>query len=165
MARIKPIKEQLEAFYRQIKEDMAKSLDKKSLEALGEEACTIIARRTRLGYGVREDGQKREKLAPLSEAYKERRKADKDELSDLTRPGKSNLTLTGQMIDSMQVLNIKKQSVDIGPTGTRKGEQVTNAEVGRYVAKKRPWLHISKLEANQIFRLWRQLFGDMRKKR
>ena len=62
-----------------------------------------IRRRTRVGQGLAETkrGAKQQKLKGLSDKYKQKRKQNKTKLSSNTKPGKSNLTLTGQLLDSI----------------------------------------------------------------
>ena len=83
-----------------------KALDKvvrsSSFRKIAEDLVVQIRKRTRLGYGVKEGG-KQNKLTKLSDSYKEYRKKNKGKLSNQTTPSKSNLTLTGEMLDSMQV--------------------------------------------------------------
>ena len=81
------------------------------LKRLGKILLRRIIARTRLGYGVVADGGKKVKFPELSHNYKllrkrlgkdKRRKKKKytTKLSGKTRPSKSNLTLTGQMLDN-----------------------------------------------------------------
>lgn len=127
-------------------------------------AIELIQRRTRLGYGV-PDGTngtaEREKLKPLSERYIEARK--KGQLGDFATPKRSNLTFTGQLLASLDVIKLTRGSVVIGPTGSRRGGG-TNAQVAKYVAEQgRQFLSLSRPEAEQLRRFYRNAFGDLLK--
>lgn len=83
-----------------ILKDYAKAVqmvDPSKFDFLLEEIPKIIRVRTRLGKGL--DG----KLKPLSKAYIERRRKIED-LSPSTKANKSNLTLTGEMLDSIKAI-------------------------------------------------------------
>ena len=62
-----------------------------------------IRRRTRVGQGLAETqrGAKQKKLKALSDKYKKARKKNKAKLSSNTKPAKSNLTSTGQLLDAI----------------------------------------------------------------
>lgn len=140
-----------------------------TLKPMAEEAITIIVRRTRLGYGV-PDGSNgtadRFKLPTLSKPYVKHRQRFPALMSGLTTPSRSNLTFTGQLLDSVQVLRIAPGSVVIVPTGGRQGESLTNAQLAGYVAAKgRSFLSLSSLEAEQLTRFYRNTFGDLLRNR
>ena len=69
------------------------------LTKVAEEVRTLIVRRTRKGFGVRVFGGDAVKLKPLAASTISRRK--RIQLSSKTSPGKSNLTETGEMLDSL----------------------------------------------------------------
>lgn len=72
-------------------------------QRLGNKTKSIVFKRTKAGFGVSSDTSKspvRVKLKKLSPKYKEYRK--KVNLGEFGRLGKSNLTLTGQMLASMR---------------------------------------------------------------
>ena len=73
-----------------------------SLRERAVEYADRIRRRTRLGWGIKdgERGNKRERLKPLSERYKKIRK--RTNLSSKTTAGRSNLTRTGKLLDSIK---------------------------------------------------------------
>lgn len=73
-----------------------------NLGALGKVIAEQIKKRTRLGYGVEEQGDPQQKLKALSDDYKDWRKKNKGKLSSATTVSKSNLTQTGEMLDSIQ---------------------------------------------------------------
>lgn len=73
------------------------------MRQIAEETIKLIQKRTRKGTGVPKAGGAKRRLKPLTPEYKKyRRKLKKQgRLSPKTTPAKSNLTLTGEMIDSM----------------------------------------------------------------
>jgi len=69
----------------------------KQFEQVGKDIANGIRVRTRLGKG---DDNK--KLKELKASTKKKRKRYKKNLSEFTKPNKSNLTATGQMLDSIK---------------------------------------------------------------
>lgn len=129
-----------------------------SMREIGDEAADRIRTRTRLGKGVDERGGDPFPLKALSPGYKEfrkKKKAGPGKLSQFTSPGKSNLTFTGQLLDSIRVISQGAASVVIALYGGRKGGG-TNKEVGGYVSEARPFLNLSKAELNGLARTIRQ---------
>jgi hypothetical protein len=61
----------------------------------------------------------------------------KGKLSELTTPGKSNLTRSGQLLDSIKAHPIEGNKVKIAPEGDRKDpgrkQQLNNQQVAKYV--------------------------------
>jgi len=135
------------------------------MKATGDFTVGLIVKRTRLGYGVAKDFGSKASLKKLSEPYKESRKKFKG-LSPTTTAGKSNLTRTGQMLQSVKTLRTQNGRVAIGPSGTRRGSSLTNAEVAGYQEDQgRPFNRVSELEYKQVLRFYRRQFGDLLKKR
>lgn len=128
-----------------------------NMRKYGDLAADIIRTRTRLGYGVPAPLAEKEALKPLSEKYIARRKAQREDgksggLSALTAPGKSNLTRTGQLLDSIAVAGSAENQVVVAPFGPRKGEKLTNAELAQYVTDAgRPFNTVSKIEQKRLF--------------
>lgn len=196
MAASSSLRAQIDKAMKRITNNVEASLSVDVMRQIGEFACTVIARRTRLGYGVHGEGEKKESLDGLSPKYVAFRQKYKGALSPLTTAKRSNLTMTGQLIDSLKVVRAYLKRVTIGPTGTRMplsqivgavnrntgtedrasgrkkgrklmkdlkvGAKLTNAEVGAYVSKRRPFLQLSDLEILQIRRFWRKMFGDLK---
>lgn len=112
------------------------------LETLGEGANSLIKKRTRLGYGVSSHEGDKERLKPLSDAYKKVRKSHPK--SSDTTPAKSNLTRTGEMLDSLDY-QVSQGSVKI----TFKTQN--NVDKAGYVTQGgRPFMNLSKPEINQL---------------
>jgi hypothetical protein len=140
-------------------ESVLKEIQKpQTMKEIGEFARDRIVKRTRLGKGVSDRGAEAQPLDPLKEDYRARRKRLKKDgrLSPKTTPSKSNLTATGQMLDSVTVKASDGKAL-IQVTGTRK-EGGSNKDVAGYVSEKRPFLNISKAELNGLNRFIRETF-------
>lgn len=158
-------KQAINAFTKKISQLIQDAASPAVLNSVGLEAVTIIKRRTRLGYGVSGAGEDRQRLKALSPAYIAVRKRD-GSLSEFTSPGRSNLTRTGQMLDSMRVIRAQQGKVIIGPTGRRRGGGPTNEQVAGYVSDAgRPFLNLTRLDEQQLIRFYRQRFGDLKRRR
>lgn len=159
---------QFQNIVKKLEKTVAESIKKAALVDVGVFARDLIVKRTRLQYGVKKDFGKKEKLAKLSPNYIKRRKMFEG-LSENTRPTRSNLTFTGQMLDSI-VSTAKTGIIEIKPTG-RRNDGKRNADIARYNEEggkgrpKRIFMRISQLEFNQIVRFYRKTFGDLLRKR
>lgn len=107
-------------------------------EDLGKEAAGIIYRRTKSGIGVNTEGNRPEQtrkktLKPLSARYIERRQKT-GVRGKFGSPAESNLTYTGQMLESITV-NATDRSFDLEIPSTRRDDGKTNKEVAGYVRK------------------------------
>lgn len=82
-----------------------------SLRARAVEYAGRIKKRTRLGWGVinGERGNPRERLKKLTEKYKQIRK--RTQLSSQTSAGRSNLTRTGKLLDSIRGRSLGKKII------------------------------------------------------
>lgn len=121
------------------------------MHALAEMSIDMIRRRTRQGFGVRSFGGAKERLKPLSERYKEYRRENRRKLSPETSPGKSNLTFTGQMLDSMQIVSESKGIAKIGPYGQRRLGGGRNEDVAKWVEENgRPFLYLTGQESQRL---------------
>ncbi len=94
-------------------------VSRKILNELGDQVVDRIRKRTRLGFGVAKNGDKRQKLKDMRQhslEYAKLRK--KGELSSDTSALKHNLTLTGHMLDKLKVLDVssRKKEIEIGFT-------------------------------------------------
>ena len=140
------------------------------MRALGQQAIKKIVRRTRLGYGVDEKGDKKFKLEPLRPMTIANRLRNKRRLHGQTRPKRSNLTFTGQMLNSMKVKRASHGVVAVGPKGSRREGGITNPDLAELHAngttrmKPRPFNNLSRLERRQLVRWYRKRFGDLVKR-
>lgn len=103
------------------------------------------------------------RFKPLSGPYRKWRKkvlakqtpwSQTNAVGEFFAPNKSNLTLTGQLINSLKGRsNFRKQGITIIPTGTRKDGK-TNKEVAEEVAKKgRPFLGLDEKGKQRIIQI------------
>lgn len=119
----------------------------------GKQAAGMVKLRTRLGSGVGSEGEEKGALAPLKHSTIKQRQAlqSKNRLSNLTTPGKSNLTRTGQLLDSVEAHDPESGSVMVGPRGDRSDSKLSNDEVGAFVTTAgRPFNNLSKTEIKRV---------------
>ena len=166
----------LEKAILEIQAEINKAVDRvksrQNMQKIVDEAAVIIRRRTLLGFGVPVDGRKRERLKKLSSSYIEQRKGQavyftsksgkvirvptsakfrsRMSLSTKTTPSKSNLTLTGQLLDSLKgtVTGFGRGVIKV--TGQR-DDGGTNEDIASFVDDNgRPFLHLSNNEIKQL---------------
>jgi hypothetical protein len=126
---------------------------------IGEEMKRLILGRTRTGYGVSNDkidNPSKVRLASLSDTYIEfRRKRIGFRPGRFFSPSFSNLSLTGQMLDSLDIEAregfVKVYVRDNSRTGYGSGK--TNKEVADHVRVKRPFMAIDKEQKLVIDRM------------
>lgn len=163
----------LDKILSKLSKTVKESIDRVTMLKLGEFTTSLIVKRTRLGYGVTKDLGNKEKLAKLKSTYIVARERF-DGLSSMTTPRKSNLTRSGQMLDSMKSKYVKAGTILITPTGSR-DDGLTNAKVAEYNATRvtysngytkpaRVFNRVSAPEFNQLLRFYRKTFGDLVKK-
>ena len=87
-------------FRKNLRQAIDQALDRTTLNETGEFLANQIKVRTRSGRGVAESGARPQSLLPLTPGYIEARTRFTGLSSDTT-PRKSNLTQTGQMLDSI----------------------------------------------------------------
>lgn len=132
---------------------------------IAEFALSLIVKRTRLGYGVRNNFGEKERLPQHSKRYIQVRK-DSPHLSETTSPTKSNLTFTGELLESVRVIKARDGKIVISPDGVRSDGRLTNLKLARILeSKNRVFNRISELEYQQILRFYRKTFGDLLSKR
>ena len=140
---VRDFKSKLETAYR-------KAFDQKFMTDLLEETKFDIIKRTLMGYGTSGQYQKKQKLKPLSKNYIKFRKESKGILSSKTKATKSNLTFTGQMLDS---LYLKKSSVGYGEIAIndQRNDGEKNSDIVRQNAKRgRPFFFVTDLEYKRM---------------
>lgn len=125
-----------------------RAFDKIFMKSLGEDAKDLIYKRTKSGIGVsslKAENPTERKLIPLSENYIEFRKTVN--LGRFGSPRRSNLTFTGQMLDSLEVKAQRFNFTVFVPEKQRSSlfdtDGMTNAAVARDVQKKRPFLALT----------------------
>lgn len=173
MSKSKAIK-QLDNIFSRLEGVVEETINQKAMRPLGEFIAELIRKRTRLGYGVDRDYGQKTKLKSLKASYKKfRGYADEAGfLSSNTSQGKSNLTLTGQLLDSYGIIKVSRSLVAIGPKGTRrnvgrlKGRGISNQQIALYQEEQgRIFNRLSELEFLQTVRFYRKNFGDLLHKR
>lgn len=151
---------------KQLEKAVSASLDKE----LAQDVANQIKKRTQLGFGVDENG-KQFKLNALSDSYKAQRKGEvafftdqfgnvipyepevPPNLSRNTTPSKSNLTKTGEMLESLTG-EVSDNQILINVKGLRKdGSGLTNEEVKDFVeAQGRTFLSLTSGERKELAR-------------
>lgn len=119
-----------------------KSLNKSFMESVGKILAEDIVRRTRLGYGVKKSNDPRVKLKPLSSKYIEFRKKRSRDLYNLTSTKRSNLTFTGQLLNSLTSKSDRNGKITLFFKGKHKnldGSLMDNGLLANYVSKDRPF--------------------------
>lgn len=142
-------------FLKKYKRAYEKMAEPASMIAIGEFAASKIRLRTRLGFGVKKPNGSPSPLAPLEDSTKKSRR--KKDLSGDTKPGFSNLTETGQLLDSIKVVAVKKGEVEVGPEGSRDDGE-SNQNIGIWQTKgdskrnrkPRPFNNLSKAESRAV---------------
>lgn len=135
--------------------------DKQTMQEVGDLMAERIKTRTRLGRGVNKTGGPSVPLAPLKDSTVTGRKRKKQngDLSSFTSPKRSNLTETGQLLDSFKV-EASQGKVSIQPSGQRNDGQQNQdvaafAEDGSSNRAKRKFLDLSGPELNAVQKLIR----------
>lgn len=148
---------------KKFEKDMTKILNEvqkpQNMKEIGQIAADRIKVRTQLGRGVDVDGGPSVPLSKLKDSTKKSRKRKKElgDLSGLTSASKSNLTQSGQMLESIKVLKFSQGSAIIGPAGTR-DDGKKNVDVAEYAEdgssnrSPRRFLHLSGSELSGIQR-------------
>lgn len=156
---------QLEDIIGRLKRTVKEAISRTAMQEVGNFTASLIVKRTRLGYGVTNFTEGKKLLAPLKASTVKRRSMFAG-LDGTTKPKKSNLTMTGQMLRSMRARVESAGVVVIEPTGTR-SDGKTNFQVAQYAhdggPSRRPRIfnRISKAEFNQVKRFYRKTFSDL----
>jgi hypothetical protein len=131
------------------------------LEEIGKKVVSLIQGFTRSGKSIAESVP--QDLKPLSEKYIQKRKSFKNGDPDFFKPTKSNLTLTGQMLKSLDFTKFMNPAkVVIEATGKRNDSNLSNKEVSKFVAEGgRPFLGLHDKGIEQVRQL---IIRDLRRK-
>lgn len=139
-----------------------KGLDDKLLNKVGSNTVKQIVKRTRLGKGVKKPGGGAAfKLLPLRNSTIDYRDNYSVNLSQFTRPNRSNLTATGQLLDSITHKIISKKNnlkiIQIYFKENRTFElnnnkpRISHKKINENVEKQgRPFFYLAGFELNQI---------------
>ena len=123
-------------YINKFKSNLGKYLNASESKQVGYLIIKFIKQRSRSGKDI--NGQK---FDGLSGPYKDYRQRYKKNLHETTTPKKSNITATGQMLDSMKSEGKAGQIVVNGPSGRRakeldgKSRGGNNKDVARYVTE------------------------------
>lgn len=115
----------------------------KLMQDIGDDLAEQIRVRTRLGNGLSKNNEEPSKLRKLSKDYIDQRKA-KEDLSELTTPSKSNLTLTGTMLSELEAKADKEKITLTFGSQFSKDKARWNDEKGR------PFLYISRVQVERL---------------
>lgn len=128
-----------------------------AMRKIAKDAAEEIKLRTRLGYGVTRGGAPKQPLKPLASSTIENRKRAKiaGRLSQLTTPTRSNLTETGQMLDSLVGDSPAAGKAIVRLKGTREGGLSNEKLAGFHQSgtgnmPARPFLALTDLQIKRI---------------
>jgi len=162
-----PLKD-IEKFTKEIKKVIGLSTSRKNLTRYGNIAVKRIQARTSKGFGVARTGkigQRKKGLKALATSTVNRRKRSK--LHSSTSPGKSNLTFTGQLLESLKVkkINPRKGSLVISPEGRRR-DGLANFEVAGFADEGgRPFIGLTREDLNIIRKEYQSTFSKLVRRR
>lgn len=122
-------------------------VNKELTDKIGRKVVNTVKARTRDGFGVKNNGDRKGKLKAIKKATKNIRKdlKKKGRLSGKTTPETSNLTRSGRMLDNIKY-KASKNEVVIAPKGKEQ-------EKARKVSKDRPFMNLSKKEIKEVTKL------------
>ena len=134
------------------------------MREVGEQAVKVIQQRTKIGKD--QDDRPFKKVSDQYE--KRRRKVTLDPRATRTK-NKSNLIASGQMIDSIEVTDVKPRSVEISAKGGRSktplGGNRNNAEVAYYVEKAgRKFLGMSEKSREKLAKFYQRIVSKLVRK-
>ncbi len=120
-----------------------------NLKVIAEDTAADVKKRTRLGNGVAKHGGKKFKLAPLKDKTVDRREFI--DLSDMTKPTRSNLTETGKMLDSL-VGKSSKGNIKIEISDNERAKIAASHHKHSAKSKRvaRPFMFLSNMELKRL---------------
>lgn len=134
------------------------------LNPIAEIIAERVRIRTRLGYGVDREGGEKKKLKALSPKYIDYRKKNKAILYNQTTPRKSNLTFSGQLLDSISGRSNPRGIVIY--LKDRRNDGKKNVDIKNYQEEKgRPFFYLTRQEIVNTEREYRQrVYAEMKKR-
>lgn len=146
-----PVEEDINKFKLKVEQALKDLTAEDNLKTFGQDLRDIIVRRTRLGYIVPSTNAPKEKMEALAPSTKKQRKykQKKGDLSDLTSPNKANLTLTGEMLNSL-TSETKQGVISISPKGDRNKKLAAYHQEGNSKMPSRPFLDLSYEDVRQL---------------
>ena len=130
----------LSKFGEVLKLAISKAFSKSNLQKIGDDTTDDLVKRVRDGQGS--DNGRKTSLKSLAQNYVNARKRSRA-LSSKTSASKSNLTFTGQMLDSIDA-TVKGTNIIIEPSNTRADQKAA------FVSKERPFLNLTKEEEAKL---------------
>lgn len=162
----KPLDKQIAAIVKKVTDELTKTVKSKSFyDEIGEEISNQIRKRTRLGYGI-SGTDTRTKLLPTKRSTQlaKERKKKAGTLSKLTTPKRSNLTDTGQLLDSIEYKSTTDKTTIQFDDGRRDSE-IGNKKLAQYVQDQgRKFFGLTAPEKNQLRRLIEKKIQEMVKR-
>ena len=135
-------------FTRNVDSAIDRAFDGAYLNELGGDIVKQIQVRTRSGFGVAGNGQRQRRLRPLSSRYIEQRRFARGVgiLAGSTTPARSNLTYTGNMLESINY-RVNRRNIQFG---------FSNSEAERVAeevqSRGRPFFNLSSTEIRNLTR-------------
>lgn len=148
----------LKAFKAKIDKALDELVSPKTLKTVGDFEADLVKRRSRLGYGVPQDGGGKQKFKELAPSTIKARKRKK--LAGETTPKKSNLTETGQLLNDL-VSKIEGRSTVIGHSKDRNKRIGAFHQTGGGKLPQRRYLGLAKEDIKQITAQMQDIFTDI----
>ena len=135
-------------FTRDIDRAIDESFDTNYLNQIGSQITDQIRIRTRAGFGVKSNGARQQRLRRLSPNYVETRRFARSIglLSDATSPRRSNLTFSGNMLDSI-IHTVSNRNINFAFSNKRAEEVAEEVQT-----RGRPFFNLSGPEINKLTR-------------
>lgn len=155
----------VDKFNSKLKKTLFKITSKKQMEKLGNITIGLIHDRTRnKGQGVKTPNGYVKKLKKVSPSYAKWRANQKNKHSDSAVGNDSNLTFTGEMLDSLQVVKATKSKLKIAPTGKDENGVSNQGKSDYQHSEGRSYLYLGKKEVKQLFDKFEDELGKITSK-
>lgn len=122
------------------------------VQNFGQDLIDRIIERTEGGKAIHGRNLKR----PYSKSYR-----DSDEYKDFGKTGKVNMTLTGSMLDDIDIIDDEGDTIKIGFNEDLQNKKAFNHNVGDTVPK-RPFFGINKKELKKIAASYKEEIDELR---
>ena len=145
-----------------------KMKSKRTFTWIGRLAIELIKEHVRKGYGLEKHNTRLKRLKGLSKKYKAwRKKAGRKLLGPHAKPSFSNLNLTGEMVDSLTIMTIKKDRITIAPSKFKHARSnKTNWQIANYHhngSGRLPKRRFNFLSANELIEVVNAFSGALTK--
>lgn len=141
------VKKDLNDFETRLAQALKKLASPEVMQQIGDKAKKLVYDRTVAGYGVQDntdDIKPKKKLIKLSKSYIRHRASKNVKLHPRTTPSTSNLTLTGELLDSLKAI-VSTGKVTISVSGKR------NEKIKGYVEEQgRPFNNLDTQSFKQL---------------